>query len=583
VSFLLKENVVEEKMIRDSWKRCEEYGFKPNDPVDSTVLDHYQITEVLNRNQELTHSAIASIKNLYPTFRKMGHIVSIVDRYGIIIYTLGDENLASEVQMLVGTNWLEDKRGTNAMGVALVEKNPVRVHGSQHFNASAHFLTCAASPIFSPSGEILGAINISGKKEHYHPYIFTLTQIMAGDIGNRIMLHQMKREYHLTIKEFEHSINKYITVPFLSLDEEHRVIRANNRAKAIIGHNNIGQKLNNIDQFIINTFTSNCQKSIRSIAIHQKFMNEKRLYTFSDIKGNCPSVVRTKNLAEKAAVTDIPILLIGETGTGKELFAQSIHSASMRSHSPFVAVNCGAISESLIESELFGYIGGSFTGANQEGRKGKFEAAQNGTLFLDEIGDMSLRAQVTLLRALQEKEITPVGSTTTKKIDVRIIAATNKDLVKEIEEKRFRADLYYRLKGLQIRLPSLRVRTDLIQMASSLLEEKGYSDLILSEEAKQKILSHKWPGNIRELMSVLIEATFLSDGGIISPEDIQIDTGCTSVEITDDMDPLKDAEKSVMEKHIRIAEGNISVAAERLKISRNTLYRKMKEYNIKLS
>ena len=579
---MLKENVVEEKMIRDSWKRCEEYGFKPTDQVDSTILDHYQITEVLNRNQELNHSAIASLKKLYPALRKMGHIVSIVDHHGIIIYTLGDEKLASEVQMLVGSNWLEDKRGTNAMGVALLEKSPVRVHGSQHFNASAHYLTCAASPIFSPSGEILGAINISGKKEHYHPYIFTLTQIISGDIGNRIMLHQMNKEYHLTIKEFEHSINKYIKVPFLTLDEDHRIIRANNRAKAIIGQNNIGQKLNN-DQFIIDTFTGNNKQSIRSVAIHQKYKKEKYLYTFSDIKGNCPSVVRTKKMAEKAAATDIPILLIGETGTGKELFAQSIHSASMRSHSPFVAVNCGAISESLIESELFGYIGGSFTGANQQGRKGKFEAAQNGTLFLDEIGDMSLRAQVTLLRALQEKEITPVGSTTTKEIDVRIIAATNKDLVKEIEAKRFRADLYYRLKGIQITLPSLRIRTDLIQMASSLLEEKGYSDLTLSEEAKQKILSHKWPGNIRELMSVLIEATFLSEGEIIGPEDIQIDTGCTSIEITDDMDPLKGAEKSVLEKHIRMAEGNISIAAERLKISRNTLYRKMKEYNIELS
>ena len=224
------------------------------------------------------------------------------------------------------------------------------------------------------------------------------------------------------------------------------------------------RSLNNTDQFIIDTFTSDCKNTIRSVAIHQKNKKEKRLYTFSDIKGNCPSIIRTKKMAEKAATTDIPILLIGETGTGKELFAQSIHSSSLRSHSPFVAVNCGAISESLIESELFGYIGGSFTGANQEGRKGKFEAAQNGTLFLDEIGDMSLRAQVTLLRALQEKEITPVGSTTAKEIDVRIIAATNKDLVKEIEAKRFRADLYYRLKGIQITLPTLRVRTDLIQI-----------------------------------------------------------------------------------------------------------------------
>ena len=191
-------------------------------------------------------------------------------------------------------------------------------------------------------------------------------------------------------------------------------------------------------------------------------------------------------MAKKAAVTDNPILLFGETGTGKELFAQSIHTSSLRSHAPFVAVNCGAISESLIESGTVRLCWGLLHGCKTEGRKGKFEAAQYGTLFLDEIGDMSMRAQVALLRALQEKEITPVGSTTPKEIDVRIIAATNKDLVKEVEAKRFRADLYYRLKGIQITLPSLRVRTDLIQVVSSLLEERGYKDWKVFQGSKDK-------------------------------------------------------------------------------------------------
>jgi len=181
---------------------------------------------------------------------------------------------------------------------------------------------------------------------------------------------------------------------------------------------------------------------------------------------------------------------------------------------------------------------------------------------------------------LQEKEITPVGSTTSKEIDVRIIAATNKDLLEEVKERRFRADLYYRLKGIQIKLPSLRMRSDLIQIASGLLEGRGYSNLTLSEEAKQKILLHTWPGNIRELMGVLVEASFLSEGIVIRSEDIQIATDYTSIESNDDKEPLKSAEKSVIEKYVRIAEGNISVAAERLQISRNTLYRKIKEYNI---
>ncbi|WP_438311555.1 sigma-54-dependent Fis family transcriptional regulator [Sporosarcina sp. FA9] len=567
-------------MIKDSWKRCEMYGFKPSDFIDSIVLDHKQILGVLKKNQELTDFAIPVLEKLYPEFKEMEHIVSLVDRHGTIIYTLGNENLAREVQMQVGTNWLENARGTNAMGVALYEKNPIRVHGDQHFIESAQFLTCAASPIFSASGVVIGAINISGEIEKYHPYTFSLAQLIADDIGSKITLQHLEKEHRLTLKELDFSINKFVTVPFLTLDKENRIIRANNRAKIILGEDHIGRKLNDNDQFVIETITSSCRNFGRSIAIHQKKNNEKRLYTFSDVKGACPRVLRVKKLAEKAAVTDISILLSGETGTGKELFAQSIHSSSLRSHSPFIAVNCGAISESLIESELFGYVGGSFTGANQEGRKGKFEAAQNGTLFLDEIGDMSLRGQVTLLRALQEKEITPVGSTTSKAIDVRIIAATNKDLLKEVKENRFRADLYYRIKGIQITLPSLRKRSDLIQVAIGLLEEKSYSSFALSEEAKQKILLHKWPGNIRELMSVLVEASFLSEGKVIRSDDIRIETDYMEIDSNEGIEPLKSAEKSVIEKYMRIAEGNISVAAERLKISRNTLYRKIKEYNI---
>ena len=420
MSFLPAESMVEERMIKASWKRCEKYGFKPTDFIDSIVLDHKQILGVLKKNQELTHSAIPVLEKLFPILKEMGHIVSIVDRNGTIIYTLGNEYLAREVQMQVGTNWLENTRGTNAMGVALLEKNPVRVHGNQHFIESAHFLTCAASPIFSSSGMMIGAINISGVKERYHPHTLTLTQTLADDIGNRITLQQLEKEHRLTVKELDYSINKYVSVPFLSLDNDNRIIRANNRAKTILGQGHIGRKLNDNDEFAIETITSNGQKFSRSIAIHQKKKEEKRLYTFSDIKGACPRVIRVKKMAEKAAITDIPILLNGETGTGKELFAQSIHSSSLRSHSPFIAVNCGAISESLIESEFFGYVGGSFTGANQEGKKGKFEAAQNGTLFLDEIGDMSLRAQVTLLRALQEKEITPVGGTRSKEIEFEL-------------------------------------------------------------------------------------------------------------------------------------------------------------------
>lgn len=580
----MQQKVEEKRMINFSWRRCYECGLNPTQFQQSKILDGKQIDQLLKKNAGLANIAIPMINKLSPLLTQPGHLASLTDRNGTIIYTKGDtafEKSAQKLQMQVGANWLENHKGTNAIGVALLEKNSVSVYGDQHFFVNAHFLSCAASPIFSPAGEVIGVINISGDKKMFHPYNYVLAQLIAESIQSQLMLRHVDDEKRMTEREIDYITNKLIAVPYLSLNDKHRIIRANDAARRELGSDLAGSLLKNKHHFVIKPILSPDRNLHRFTAVHKmKDSGHKRkLYTFLDIQGSCPSILRAKEIAGKAAATDVPILIIGETGTGKELFAQSIHTSSLRSSHPFVAVNCSALPESLIESELFGYIGGSFTGASKEGRTGKFEAAQNGTIFLDEIGDMSLRSQASLLRALQEKEITPVGSTKSKQINVRVVAATNKNLLREIEAGRFRPDLYYRLKGIQITLPPLRKRNDLIELAYFFLNKNYDRNKKLSKEAEEIILMHDWPGNARELMNVLFEAATLSEENTIHARDLHIDHFPAHKNL-DELAPLKEVEKETIKKYLRLANGNMSLAAELLDISRTTLYRKINEYKM---
>ncbi|NGQ96997.1 sigma-54-dependent Fis family transcriptional regulator [Brevibacillus sp. SYP-B805] len=570
-------------MIRRSWNRCYSFGFKPMDAVPDDLLTEQQVKELRQENHDLLHHVTPVLEKLAPFLRKSGQIALLVDPHGYVLHTRSDPDFdmqAKKLHLRVGANWHEQKMGTNAMGVALQEEKPVRIHGEQHFFLQNRFLTCAASPIFTGTGELAGVINISARMEHYHPFVSSLVCFLAEAVQNRLLLEQAKEEHLVTLKELEHMSNQF-HAPLLTLDEDNRIIRANQAARRILGKDCIGKEWKENKRFVIETIADNRRKRWRSVAVVAKESKQQPLYTFDQIVGSCASMQNVKALAQKVAETDLAVLLIGETGTGKELFAQSIHSASSRAGHPFIAVNCSAIPENIIESELFGYEGGAFTGAKGEGNIGKFEAAHQGTLFLDEIGDMSLRAQAALLRVLQEKVITPVGSVKSKPVDVRIIAATNKDLREEIKANRFRSDLYYRLKGIQITLPPLRKRSDLIELAEHILRTLNVSSTTtLSPAAKTKLLSYAWPGNVRELYSVLNQAAFLAEGNQIEPEHLPFECEERTEEPPRKVPSLPVLEKEAIQQSLQMTRWNISKAARMLQISRNTLYRKMQEYNL---
>lgn len=570
-----------------SWKRCHEFGLKPTDPVDDNILTESRIQALLRQNEQTIHYAEQVFEQMNTGIKQSGQIALFIDSEGTIMHTAGDADFSSRavtVQLQVGANWSERRKGTNAIGVALAERKPVCVHAGEHYFNSNHFLTCASAPVFNSTGGLIGVINISGKQENYHAYTFTLACMAAFSLQNKLLLEESKKEHLITLRELEHTAHIH-PQPLLSLSRDNRILGANHAAIRIVGADAIGKEFMKLEGFAVETIHNDHQKLWRSVSIRKQESNEPRLYSFSDIAGICPLIIQKKELAQKAAATDFLILLLGESGVGKELFAQAIHTSSTRAAEPFIALNCSAIPDSLIESELFGYTRGAFTGANKDGNVGKFEAAHKGTIFLDEIGDMPLRAQAALLRVLQEGMITPVGSTKSRPIDARVIAATNKDLASEVKAGRFRADLYYRLKGIHISLPALRERSDILTLAVHLLQKHAFSCPVLTENAQHKLLTYSWPGNIRELNGILMQAAFLAGGQAIDTEHLSFEVSDEAVPAeSGDGHPLtmKDAEITAIKKALKASEWNLSKAAGQLKIGRTTLYRKIEEYGITL-
>lgn len=578
------------KIIDLSWKRCHSFGLSPTDSINDFLLMDKDLQEVMKKNEYLIKHSTYILEKLYPTFQSSGLVTVIVDKNGTILYKIGKLDIEESFDyMSVGSNWSEEMKGTNAIGLVIHEKKPIITHAEHHFFVTNHFLTCAASPIYSPTGEFIGAINISARKELYHPFTISLASIIAEAVQNRLLLEHKNHEKLLTLKEIDHTTNLF-SYPLLTLDEDKKIIRANQTARQFLGDDCIGKEFHAKQGYTVDILSDQTKKIFRSIvSLHktnQKSSQDIKLYTTHDIIGSCESIVRVKKVVNKASFSDYPIIIYGESGTGKELIAQSLHTAGPRKMKPFIALNCSAIPESLIESELFGYERGAFTGANREGAPGKFETADGGTIFLDEIGDMPLKAQAVLLRVLQEKTVTRIGGGKVRFIDTRVIAATNKNLREEVQAGRFREDLYYRLKGIYITLPSLRNRTDIIVLAEHLITKLDTPSMSLSEEAKQKLISYLWPGNIRELKSVLMQASFFAEGNEIKGEDLHFEDEYelqSNRKDSEEKTPLSlnNTEKAAILKALQSVEWNISKAANILQISRNTLYQKIKKYNLR--
>ncbi|MEW8254645.1 MAG: sigma-54-dependent Fis family transcriptional regulator [Candidatus Thiodiazotropha taylori] len=610
-----------------SWRRCtDEYGLDPGTSPDPVIINRQDLRERLQKYERLLDIARIEMTDLYQQLAGSGHAIMLTDKDGILLNFIGDPQFtdaAAHAGMQLGAVWSETVQGTNGMGTCLIEQKPLVIHKQSHFFARNASLTCSAAPIFDPHGEILAVLDASSESKMAQQHTMVLLNMSAQVIENRVFFCAMREAFVLRF----HSRSEFIStlgegaIAFNSEGE----IQAINRSAMfqlnlespheIVGHH-IQQhfttsltsllKQANSHAFPVRE-TQHGKRFFATLQLPEKTCRNQRRSAPWEAKGsqlkptsspapdalnalhfNEPRMARNVKTAIKLIERDIPCMLFGETGTGKEMFARALHNASSRYNNAFVAVNCASLPESLIESELFGYRPGAFTGANREGSRGKILQADGGTLFLDEIGDMPLHLQARLLRVLEEREVTPLGGEKPVRVSIKLISATHHDIQSMVEEGTFREDLYYRLHGLSLTMPALRDRTDKVDLIKHLGQlEAGTNEALEWEPEALKILENfRWPGNIRQLRNVMRTVTALCEENRVTPDDLPDEVRETTFydELSEGseapLNALAIAERDALLVELEEMHWNISRVAKKLDLSRNTLYRRMKRFGI---
>jgi transcriptional regulator of acetoin/glycerol metabolism len=569
---------------------------------------------------------------LFEQVRHSRNMVVLADRQGTLIHTLGDAPFlerAERIALSNGASWQEQHRGTNAIGTALAENICVAVHGNQHFLQRHEFLTCAAAPIVSFSGQLTGILDVSGDAREGHPHTLALVDTAARMIENQLLLSECKRLLRVHLHAQVEGIGS-VAEGILVVSDAGLVVGANRAGLAMLQlrpselaqtHWSSLADVRLEDLLSAHRRGPQTPLSIRLRSGHRVFARAQlgesvaplgsHIATIETIPALQDALTRLdtgdaqwRSAADKARRVlnkPIPILIEGESGVGKEFFARAIHDSSQRSSGPFIAINCAAIPENLIEAELFGYAAGAFTGARAQGNPGLLRQADGGTLFLDEIGDMPLALQTRLLRVLQERSVSPLGGGANVEVDFALVCATHGPLRAASDAGAFRDDLFYRINGLMLRLPPLRERSDLATLASNILREVNPAgSVLLADEVLKKMQRYHWPGNLRQLSSVLRTASAMlaSHEHCIDwahlPDDLAEDLLATTAPETNRAEnqntkPASNAADSRapdnLEQHARLLVkqvlqahgGNVSQAARALGISRQTLYKKLKQ------
>ncbi|MDX9887509.1 sigma-54-dependent Fis family transcriptional regulator, partial [Thauera sp.] len=587
-----------------------------------------QLNELRERNSRLLTQAQPEMESLYSHIAGTQSMVILSDADGTILHALGDQDFMSKAQRVAlqpGVSWREDISGTNAIGTALIEKNPVFVMGGEHYFEQNAFLNCSASPILDPHGSIIGVLDLSGDHRQPQEHTMALVRMSALMIENRLFnagfAADITIRFH-TRPEFIGTLWEGIAV----FSPDGKLLAINRTGAFQLGLDEqqaAGTEFESLFELSLPKFLDIARRALSSKSI-LVLKNGLRLHAKADpgmhtlatavsmpglMQERPAATEKTKTemtaldrldtgdgvlrlalqRARKALGHDIPVLIEGETGTGKELLAKAIHESGQRRQGAFVAINCASIPEGLIESELFGHEEGAFTGARRRGAVGRIQQAHGGTLFLDEVGEMPLPLQARLLRVIQEREIVPLGSNKRIEVDIAIIAATNQRLRERVQQGLFREDLYYRLNGLRLSLPPLRERTDLPALIERILhDDLGRKDVVLQPEVLDLMRRHPWRGNVRQLFNVLRSAlVFMEDrtlGTAHLPEDFL-------EELTDGVESQQPAEQpadaswseteaALIRQALAAHRGNMAAAARQLGISRATIYRKSRRLNL---
>lgn len=624
-----------ESIIESSWRRCvHQYGLDPSRMQEARILPQTRLREHQQRIDDFARIARHGLETLYEQVAGMGYVVLLTDALGVTVDYIGDANTDTALRragLYLGAEWSEAGAGTCAVGTALTTGHALTVHQLDHFDATHIPLTCTAAPLYDSRGALSAILDISAlvspQARDSQNLALQLVRIYAGHIENANFLRTHRQDWILKLNaspEFVDVDPEYL----IALDAGGRIVGHNRRAHTMLAAE-IGRpvapgepaasligvpfdtlfdaRLEELGRFVYSR-----PSELRAVPLAKSgaFLylsvmppapciapttsaNRPRTVDvpapLAALCGGDAALTRQLERAAKLADAPINLLVNGETGSGKEFFAKALHRASARRAGPFVAVNCAAIPETLIESELFGHLPNSFSGAGAKAKRGLIQEADGGTLFLDEIGDMPRELQSRLLRVLAEGEVLAIGASRPVSVDVRVISATHQSLDALMHDGRFREDLYYRLNGARFTLPPLRERTDLDWLIRKFLEEGDDSarpTVTLSAGARERLHRHDWPGNLRELCNALRYARAVCSNGVIEIDDLP--EGLSHVAMPDDAPRAVEAfdphrlppEGMLLMQYLRAASWNLSAVARQIGVSRMTLYRRMARYGI---
>ena len=603
------------QVIWDSWRRSVIAGIDPQDDAYRFVSPEVLAVR-LTLNRVLIACAAQVMTGLL-AYNPRGHI-NLTDAEGVTLHFCGLDLTP------VGSRLLESVQGTNCTGLAIAEDRLVYVLAEENFAAGLRQrrMHCAAAPIRDAQGKTLGILTLTAEPGWFHSHTLGTVQAAAEAVSRQLALQELLEQQQAVLEV----LNEGLVV----LDGQGRIKAINRYGRQLfrvgldllgcpferLGQSDLTQEilrhsgLRDLDCTFVLPDRSQLACLVSVCALEQggrivslrenrrireitrRIIGTQASYTFDTIEGQSRAIQDALHLGRIASRSDSTTLIFGESGTGKELFAQAIHNASARASGAFVAVNCGAIPRDLVQSELFGHVEGAFTGSARGGSAGKFELADGGTIFLDEIGDMSFDAQVSLLRVLQEGEVTRVGAKKSQRVDVRIIAATHRNLSQAVADGAFREDLYYRLNVLNLTVPPLRMRREDIALLALHFLGRCARSLHkavqgISREALVLLSAYGWPGNVRELENVIERATNLASTAQIEACDLPLEIvqGQRRVVLEDVPVPggapgLGAVEANAICAALRDTKGNIRLAAQQLQVSRGGLYNKIKRYGL---
>ncbi|WP_408006890.1 sigma-54-dependent Fis family transcriptional regulator [Pseudalkalibacillus sp. A8] len=587
------------KRISESWYLCQRKGVNPYNGKGDQILSGPSLDRRLKDNKTLLEIALPYVEKLQKLFGNAKSMVLLTDRNGYVLKATGHSDTlerALTINFKEGVKWTEDKVGTNAIGTALRIDEPITILGTEHYSVASQPFVCSAAPIHDDEGTLVGVLDVTSpidQSMHEHALAAVASTVYA-----------IEQEWQRRVREDEIELLKYA-----SSDDDFTssVILVNNKDEIVWMSKNVKQAFPSGERITMmevldSGYTAKTKMPISSsdhngvIGCRMKIERKEKAATcppsknagfqFDGVIGTSKSFQNVLWNAEKVAKTDVTVHIHGETGTGKESIARAIHENSDRQDGPFIAINCGAIPDAIMESELFGYTAGSFTGASKNGYKGKIQQADGGTLFLDEIGEIPHSMQVALLRVFQEKQVTPIGGTKPVNVNVRVITATHRNLQELMSKKQLREDLFYRIFVFPIYLPSLRERKEDLLSFIDFYQKKSNWQVTFPHEITTKLQNYHWPGNIRELFNLLDRMRILYDAEL--PPDklmknllIHLPTDCTLEKVKkQDLSYREKIEKEKMMKMLEQTDGNVSLAAKKLNMPRSTFYRKLKKFQL---